>query len=73
MKLLATAILVSLLGALPLAAGEPPAVSGDYVEARSNEVYTCGWQGSHPRLAHHARRLSRHAAGGREGGGSGGG
>jgi hypothetical protein len=42
MKHLATAILVSLLGALPLAAGEPPAVSGDYVEARSNEVYTCG-------------------------------
>ena len=42
MKLLATAILVSLLGALPLAAGEPLAVSGDYVEARSNEVYTCG-------------------------------
>jgi hypothetical protein len=42
MKLLATAILVSLLCALPLAAGEAPAVSGDYVEARSNEVYTCG-------------------------------
>jgi hypothetical protein len=42
MKLLATAILVSLLGAWPLAAAEAPAVSGDYVEARSNEVYTCG-------------------------------
>jgi hypothetical protein len=33
---------VSLLCALPLAADEAPAVSGDYVEARSNEVYTCG-------------------------------
>jgi hypothetical protein len=42
MKLLPTAILVSLWCALPLAAGEAPAVSGDYVEARSNEVYTCG-------------------------------
>jgi hypothetical protein len=42
MKLLATAMWVSLLCALPLAAGDPPAVSGDYVEARSNEVYTCG-------------------------------
>jgi hypothetical protein len=42
MKLLATAILVSLLCALPLAADDVPAVSGDYVEARSNEVYTCG-------------------------------
>jgi hypothetical protein len=42
MKLLATAMLVSLLCALPLAAVDAPAVSGDYVEARSNEVYTCG-------------------------------
>jgi hypothetical protein len=42
MKLLATAILVSLLCGLPLAAGDAPAISGDYVEARSNEVYTCG-------------------------------
>jgi hypothetical protein len=42
MKLLATAMWVSLLCALPLAADEAPAVSGDYVEARSNEVYTCG-------------------------------
>jgi hypothetical protein len=42
MRLLTTAILVSLLCALPLAAGDAPAVSGDYVEARSNEVYTCG-------------------------------
>ena len=42
MKLLATAILVSLACAWPLAAGDAPAVSGDYVEARSNEVYTCG-------------------------------
>jgi hypothetical protein len=42
MKLLATTILVSLLCAWPLAAGDAPAVSGDYVEARSNEVYTCG-------------------------------
>jgi len=42
MRLLATAMWVSLLCALPLAADEAPAVSGDYVEARSNEVYTCG-------------------------------
>jgi len=42
MKTLATAILVSLACALPLAAGDAPAVTGDYVEARSNEVYTCG-------------------------------
>jgi hypothetical protein len=42
MKTLATAILVSLLCALPLAAEDASAVSGDYVEARSNEVYTCG-------------------------------
>jgi len=42
MKVLATAILVSLLCAWPLAAGDAPAISGDYVEARSNEVYTCG-------------------------------
>ena len=42
MKTLATAILASLACALPLAAGDAPAVSGDYVEARSNEVYTCG-------------------------------
>jgi hypothetical protein len=42
MKRLATAMLVSLLCALPLAAADAPAVSGDYVEARSNEVYTCG-------------------------------
>jgi len=42
MKPLATAILVSLLCALPLVADDAPAVSGDYVEARSNEVYTCG-------------------------------
>jgi hypothetical protein len=42
MKHLATAILVSLLCGLPLAANDAPAVSGDYVEARSNEVYTCG-------------------------------
>ena len=42
MKLMAKAIWVSLLCALPLAADEAPVVSGDYVEARSNEVYTCG-------------------------------
>ena len=42
MKNLATAILAGLACALPLAAGDAPAVSGDYVEARSNEVYTCG-------------------------------
>jgi len=42
MKLLATAMWVSILCALPLAAGDAPTVSGDYVEARSNEVYTCG-------------------------------
>ena len=42
MKQLATVTWVSLLCALPLAAGEAPAISGDYVEARSNEVYTCG-------------------------------
>ena len=42
MKLLATAVLVSLACALPLAAQDAPAISGDYLEARSNEVYTCG-------------------------------
>jgi len=42
MKHLATAVLVSLLFALPLVADQAPAISGDYVEARSNEVYTCG-------------------------------
>ena len=42
MKLLATVALVTLLCAVPLAAAEAPAVSGDYLEARSNEVYTCG-------------------------------
>jgi len=43
MKRLRTAILVSLLCALPLVADQQaPAISGDYVEARSNEVYTCG-------------------------------
>jgi hypothetical protein len=42
MKLLATAILVGLLCALPMAAADAPTVSGDYVETRSNEVYTCG-------------------------------
>ncbi|HXX21565.1 MAG TPA: DUF1326 domain-containing protein [Terriglobia bacterium] len=42
MKHLATAVLVSLLCALPLVADQALTVSGDYVEARSNEVYTCG-------------------------------
>jgi len=42
MKHLAIAVFVSLLCALPLVADQAPTVSGDYVEARSNEVYTCG-------------------------------
>jgi hypothetical protein len=35
-------MLLSLLYALPAVADETATVSGDYIEARSNEVYTCG-------------------------------
>jgi hypothetical protein len=42
MKFLTTGMLLSLLYALPVAADETATVSGDYIEARSNEVYTCG-------------------------------
>jgi hypothetical protein len=42
MKVLANAFLIGLLFAVSGTAQNAPAISGDYVEARSGEVYTCG-------------------------------
>jgi hypothetical protein len=42
MKFQAMGMLLSLLCALPVAADDALTVGGDYIEARSSEVYTCG-------------------------------